>query len=164
MFPSEITALAESVIITCQMKGLTIATAESCTGGLLSAALTSVPGSSEVFERGFVTYSNQAKMDMLGVAELAIQGHGAVSKRVAETMAVGALVYSGCSLSAGITGIAGPGGGSDDKPVGLVHIAVARAGFEDHIHEKHTFEGDRDEVRYQTLKRALWLLEHASSR
>jgi len=163
MFPDDIKNLAKSVVIGAEAKGLTIAAAESCTGGLLSSALTAIAGSSAVVDRAFVTYSNKAKMEMLGVAELDIRKHGAVSERVARTMAIGALVHSDCSLSAGITGIAGPGGG-ENKPVGLVYIAVVRAGFEDGIVDKNIFKGNRDEIRMRAVGRALRLLAHAVSR
>ena len=108
--------------------GLTIATAESCTGGLVAGALTAIAGSSDVVDRGFVTYSNAAKMQMLGVPPTLLAQHGAVSQPVAVAMAEGALKASGAGLAVSITGIAGPGGGSADKPVGLVHFALARRG------------------------------------
>src|SRR5208337_4806964 len=107
--------------------GLMIATAESCTGGLVAAALTSIAGSSDVFERGFVTYSNEAKAEMLGVDTALIAAHGAVSREVAIAMAACALRQSRAQLSVAVTGIAGPGGGSAEKPVGLVHFAAAKA-------------------------------------
>lgn len=108
--------------------GLTIVTAESCTGGLVAAALTDIPGSSDVFDRGFVTYSNAAKTEMLGVPTALIERHGAVSREVAGAMAQGALAHSPANLSVAVTGIAGPGGGTAEKPVGLVHFAAARQG------------------------------------
>lgn len=107
-------------------KGLTLSCAESCTGGLISACLTEIAGSSDVFERGFVTYSNEAKSEMLGVPEKLIAAQGAVSQDVVVAMALGALTHSQADLAVAVTGIAGPGGGSDDKPVGLVFIAAAR--------------------------------------
>lgn len=106
--------------------GLTMATAESCTGGTVAAAMTDIPGSSAVFDRGFVTYTNEAKAAMLGVEPALIDKHGAVSEPVARAMARGALAYSAADLAVSITGIAGPNGGSAEKPVGLVHFAVAR--------------------------------------
>ena len=109
-------------------RNLMLVTAESCTGGLIIATLTEVPGSSDVVERGFVTYSNAAKMEMLGVPAELIDQHGAVSKDVACMMAQGAVAHSGADIAVSVTGIAGPGGGSADKPVGLVHFAVARRG------------------------------------
>jgi nicotinamide-nucleotide amidase len=104
---------------------LLLATAESCTGGMVAAAMTEIAGSSEVFDRGFVTYSNEAKMEMLGVPSAVLEKHGAVSAETAEAMAIGALVHSRADVSVSITGVAGPAGGSAAKPVGLVHFAVA---------------------------------------
>ncbi len=138
--------------------GLMIATAESCTGGLVAAALTSVAGSSLVFERGFVTYSNRAKMEMLGVPGELIEAHGAVSEQVARAMAEGALAHSRADLSVAITGIAGPTGGTPEKPVGLVHFAsAARDGETMAIHFRFADEG-RNGVRFQALLTALGLL------
>ncbi len=125
--PAQFEQLAEDVLQEMRGLGLKIATAESCTGGLVAAALTSVAGSSDVFERGFVTYSNEAKAQMLGVDPAMIRRHGAVSREVAIAMAHGALRTSRAHLSVAVTGIAGPGGGSPEKPVGLVHFAAARA-------------------------------------
>src|SRR6267154_3889918 len=112
---------ARALLDLCRAKKLTIAAAESCTGGLLAATLTEIPGSSDVFERGFVTYSNEAKEAMLGVAPLTLAMHGAVSRETAEAMARGALSHAPVDLAAAITGIAGPGGAVEGKPVGLVH-------------------------------------------
>ena len=123
-------AVASEIVSLCTAKGLTLATAESCTGGLIAAALTDVAGSSAVIDRGFVTYSNHAKSDMLGVELDSIETHGAVSTEVAEQMALGAIIHSPASLAVAVTGIAGPGGGSAEKPVGLVHLAIARRGAE----------------------------------
>src|SRR3982751_3041231 len=121
-------ALARSLLDLCRSRKLTIATAESCTGGLVAAALTAIPGSSDVVDRGFVTYSNAAKTEMLGVPADLIATHGAVSEPVARAMAEGALSRSNADVAVAITGIAGPDGGSDAKPVGLVHLAAARNG------------------------------------
>lgn len=110
----------------CRAAGLTLAAAESCTGGLIAAVLTEVPGASDVVERGFVVYSNRAKTDLLGVAPGLIEAHGAVSEAVARAMAVGALDRSPADLAVSVTGVAGPGGGTPGKPVGLVHLAAAR--------------------------------------
>ncbi len=138
--------------------GLMIATAESCTGGLVAAALTSVAGSSLVFERGFITYSNRAKMEMLGVPGELIEAHGAVSEQVARAMAEGALAHSRADLSVAITGIAGPTGGTPEKPVGLVHFAsAARDGETMAIHFRFAGE-ERNGVRFQALLTALGLL------
>lgn len=136
-----------------------IATAESCTGGLISAALTAVPGSSAWFERGFITYSNAAKTDLLGVASELIASLGAVSKEVAIAMAEGALARSPVTAAVAVTGIAGPDGGTQEKPVGLVHIAAARKNAPSR-HERHLFPGERDAVRRATALAALALLEN----
>ncbi|MEM7044601.1 MAG: CinA family protein [Pseudomonadota bacterium] len=148
--------LALEIIQICTVRGLTIATAESCTGGLISACLTEVPGSSAVLDRGFVTYSNRAKEDLLGVPEAILQTHGAVSAETAEAMASGAREQAGVDLAIAVTGIAGPGGGSREKPVGLVHIALATAERLDGVREM--FKGDRQSVRQQTLESALLLI------
>ena len=157
MFPDDIDLLARQVIETARVRGLMIATAESCTGGLIAGALTAVPGSSAVLERGFVTYSNAAKTGMLGVPAVLIDLHGTVSEPVARAMAAGAVERSGAPVSVSVTGIAGPDGGSDDKPVGLVHFgAVGPAGL---IHARHRF-GDlgREGIRLESVRVALRLL------
>jgi nicotinamide-nucleotide amidase len=138
----------------CRARSLTLATAESCTGGLLSALLTEIPGSSDVFTHGYVSYANAAKTAMLGVPAELIAAHGAVSEPVARAMAQGALTASGASLALAITGIAGPGGATAQKPVGLVHIACARAGGETR-HTAHHFSGDRASVRMQAALAAI---------
>jgi nicotinamide-nucleotide amidase len=125
MAEHELIAKATELLDLCRRKKLTIAAAESCTGGLLAAMLTEVPGSSDVFERGFVTYSNAAKAAMLGVPQTTLDAFGAVSRQTAEAMAKGVLANAPVALAAAITGIAGPGGAIADKPVGLVHLAVA---------------------------------------
>ncbi|RME35176.1 MAG: CinA family protein [Gammaproteobacteria bacterium] len=130
-----------------------LATAESCTGGGLAKAVTEVPGSSGWFDRGFVTYSNRAKMEMLGVAAATLERHGAVSEAVALEMAAGALRHSAARLSVAITGIAGPGGGTPDKPVGTVWIAWAGEG--DPVARRFRFGGDRSGVREQAVRAAL---------
>ena len=121
MFDHEIRTAAEHVLVACRKKKLKVVTAESCTGGLVAAALTAIAGSSDVVERGFVTYANEAKREMLGVPWDALLGHGAVSEPVARAMAAGALAHSLADIAVSVTGVAGPGGGSDEKPVGLVH-------------------------------------------
>lgn len=123
----EIPILARRVLDACFARKLKIATAESCTGGLIAGALTDIAGSSNVFERGFVTYSNEAKHDLLDVPSRLLADHGAVSAEVAEAMALGALAHSRAQLALSVTGIAGPGGGSADKPVGLVHFGLAQS-------------------------------------
>ncbi len=157
MFPDDVQTLARQVIETAVARGLTIATAESCTGGLVAGALTAIAGSSAVVECGFVTYSNAAKTGLLGVPAELIATHGAVSEPVARAMAEGAVARSAARLSVSVTGIAGPGGGSADKPVGLVHFsAVGPAGV---IHTEHRF-GDvgREAVRLASVRVALGLL------
>ena len=158
MFPADLLSGAEKLLADARAKGLKIATAESCTGGLVAGVLTEIAGSSDVFERGFVTYSNQAKRDLLGVPGALIRQHGAVSEAVARAMAEGAIRNSTAQLSVAITGIAGPGGGSDEKPVGLVHITAARAG-EASLHRECRF-GDigRSQVRLKSVETALEML------
>ncbi len=135
-------------------RGLKIATAESCTGGMIAAALTAIAGSSDVFERGWVTYSNEAKAESLGVPAATLAAHGAVSAETAEAMAKGALHRARAQVAVAVTGIAGPGGGSPEKPVGLVFIGLARKDGWVQV-ERCDFTGDRDAVRRQTLERAL---------
>lgn len=149
---------AQHLLEMCQTKGLRIATAESCTGGMIAAALTDIAGSSAVVDRGFVTYSNAAKADMLLVPPDLIAAKGAVSADVAQAMAEGALAASPADLAISVTGIAGPGGGSASKPVGLVHFcAVSRAGRI--IPDRAVFPGDRAAVRHASVLRALALLQ-----
>jgi nicotinamide-nucleotide amidase len=157
MFPDDIDALARQVVEAAVARGLMIATAESCTGGLVAGSLTAVAGSSAALDRGFVTYSNAAKSEMLGVPADLIGAHGAVSEPVARAMAEGAVERSDATVSVAVTGIAGPGGGSDEKPVGLVHFAASGpAGL---IHVKHRF-GDpgRETIRLESVRVALRLL------
>lgn len=158
MWPPEILTLAETVLAEARAKGLKLATAESCTGGLVAGALTAIAGSSDVFERGFVTYTNNAKIQDLDVPQNTIETHGAVSDQTARAMAEGALTYSDADVSVAITGIAGPGGGTPEKPVGLVHFAAAREGRPT-LTEAHRF-GDigRAEVRMASVEVALNLL------
>ncbi len=150
--------LARAVVVDCTARGLKIATAESCTGGLIAGVLTEIAGSSAVVERGFVTYSDEAKTGMLGVPKELVAAHGAVSEVVAIAMAEGAIAHSLADLSVAVTGIAGPGGGSAEKPVGLVHFAVAVRGGAT-IHAVRRF-GDigRSEVRLATIELALTML------
>ena len=139
---------------------LRIATAESCTGGMVAARLTDIPGSSDVVERGFVTYSNEAKAEMLGVPTVLLGQYGAVSAQVARAMAEGALAHSRADVAVSITGIAGPGGATAGKPVGLVYLALARRGGETKVERQH-FAGDRQAVRAAAADRALELLDSA---
>lgn len=157
MFSKEIRDLSETLIEECQGAGLSLTAAESCTGGLIAGALTTVPGASNTFGRGWVTYSNEAKTDLLGVPETYFAQVGAVSEEVARAMAEGALERAETDLAIAVTGIAGPGGGSKEKPVGLVHIAAARRGRET-MHERHVFPGDRDAVRDAAVAAGLRLL------
>ncbi len=154
-------ARAKALVQAYAAAGLTLATAESCTGGLVSALLTAIPGSSAVVERGFVTYSNAAKADMLGVPEATIQAHGAVSVETARAMAEGALAHSHADIAVSITGIAGPGGGSSDKPVGLVQFGLAKRGTESRHLERRYGPLDRAEIRRRAVEDALGLLESA---
>jgi nicotinamide-nucleotide amidase len=151
--------LAAAIVAACARDGLLLATAESCTGGLIAAAITEIAGSSAVLDRGFVTYSNEAKTGMLGVAPDLIGGHGAVSRAVAIAMAEGALHASRADIAVAVTGIAGPGGGSVEKPVGLVHLAVAVRGAPT-VHAEQRF-GDigRSAVRLATVKAALAMVQ-----
>jgi len=157
MFSADQKTLAEDVLNACRDQGLKLAAAESCTGGLITGLLTAVSGASDVVERGFVTYTNESKHELLGVPESLIESVGAVSGKVACAMAEGALKHSSAQIAVAVTGVAGPTGGTADKPVGLVHIAVARDGAETLL-EHHTFDGDRDAVRVQTVWAALKLV------
>lgn len=149
--------LAKKIVNTCSNLDLKVTTAESCTGGLISSCLTAIAGSSDVFDRGFVTYTNQAKIELLGVAPDLFKLCGAVSEEVAYGMAEGALKQSIAQISVAVTGIAGPSGGTIEKPVGLVHIASASEGFKS-FHERHIFKGRREEVRSSTLLASLKLI------
>lgn len=148
---------AARLLARCRARGVMLATAESCTGGLIAATLTEIAGSSDVVDRGFVTYSNAAKTEMLGVPAALIAHHGAVSAPVAEAMARGARDRSSAAIAVAVTGIAGPGGGSADKPVGLVWFGLAHAGgvTTDHV----VFPGDRAAVRAATVAHAFALID-----
>ena len=162
MFSSDLIAAAAALVVDFSAKGLKLATAESCTGGLIAGLLTEVPGSSVVVERGFVTYSNEAKAQMLGIDPVLIKQHGAVSEAVARAMAAGALSRAPVNVAVAVTGVAGPGGGSIEKPVGLVHFAAgSRDGVM--IHREIRF-GDigRSTVRLATIREALPLLRQAA--
>jgi len=155
---------AQALLILCRSKGLKIATAESCTGGLLAAALTEVPGSSDVFERGFVTYSNEAKQTLLGVSSATLETHGAVSRECAQAMAVGALSRAPVDIAVSVTGIAGPGGEVAGKPVGLVHFGAASRGGQ-HLDETRKY-GDigRSQVRHASVAQALAILHEMAQK
>ncbi len=154
---------AAAVLDACRAAGLMLATAESCTGGMVAAALTDVPGSSQVVERGFVSYSNAAKTELLGVPADLIDRHGAVSEPVARAMAEGALAASPADLAVAVTGIAGPGGGTAAKPEGLVHFACARRGRATR-HAKVEFGAiGRPQVRARSVDRALAMLAEMAS-
>jgi len=154
---------AQALIELCTARGLKIATAESCTGGLIAGVLTEISGSSAVVDRGFVTYSNAAKADMLGVPKELIERVGAVSQEVALAMAAGALAKSKADLVVAVTGVAGPTGGSAEKPVGMVHFGVMRRGSPAR-HAVHVFAGlDRSGVRFATVAEALKLLREEAT-
>jgi nicotinamide-nucleotide amidase len=159
MAGNETRGAADALIASAKAKALKIATAESCTGGLVAAAITAIPGASAVLERGFVTYSNEAKTEMLGVPAELIERRGAVSQEVALAMVEGALKNSRADIAVAVTGVAGPDGGSEQKPVGLVHIAAAKRGGA-RLHEERRF-GDigRNEVQAESAVAALALLQ-----
>ena len=158
LFSPALLAHARQLLADCEARKLKIVTAESCTGGLVAGLLTEIAGSSAVVERGLVAYSNEAKQDLLGVPAALIAENGAVSEPVARAMADGALKRARADLSIAITGVAGPGGGTPAKPVGLVHFAAARNGWST-VHERHLF-GDigRTEIRLASVQVALTLL------
>ena len=149
---------ADDLLAAMRATGLRVATAESCTGGLIAATLTAVAGSSDVFDRGFVTYSNDAKVDLLGVSPGMIDAEGAVSEAVAGAMAAGALIASAAQRAVAVTGVAGPGGGSAEKPVGLVWFGLARDDGTPPTTERHVFPGNRTAVREATVAHAFAML------
>lgn len=158
MFAEDLLAAAESLLAECRARGLKLATAESCTGGLVAGLLTEIAGSSDVVDRGFVTYSNDAKTVLLGVPTVLIERVGAVSEEVARAMAEGALAKAPVDLAVSITGVAGPWGGTPNKPVGLVHFGCARKGGSV-LHERHEFGAlGRGVVRDKAVRTALALL------
>ena len=159
MFSPALLSLAKTALDAAREKKLRIVTAESCTGGLIAGLLTEIPGASDVVERGFVVYSNKAKRELLGVLGALITHDGAVSKSVACAMAEGALARADAELAVAVTGVAGPGGGTDEKPVGLVYLAACRKGST-MLHEEHRF-GDigRTEVRLKTVEASLHLIQ-----
>lgn len=155
MFPETLTSRAAALINLCRNRNLMLTTAESCTGGLISGLITSVSGSSDVLDCGFVTYSNDAKTRMIGVPPDLINQHGAVSEEVARAMAEGALAKSGADIAVAVTGIAGPGGGTALKPVGLVHCAAVRRGYPTRHRKLQLGNIGRDDVRLQTVAEAV---------
>lgn len=159
MFDEEILEAVGALVNALKSRGLFVTTAESCTGGLIAGAITSVAGASDCFGTGFITYANEAKMQMLGVKGETLQTRGAVSEETAREMAAGALMQSGAGLALAVTGIAGPGGGSADKPVGLVYIGVAGGQSGDMLTAQRFDFGDigRDAVRRETVLAALKL-------
>ena len=158
MFDPDTLALAERVLAACRARNWRLATAEGCTVGLVAAALTAIAGSSDVVERGLVTYSNDAKIELLGVPAETIAAHGAVSAQTCAAMARGAVVRAPADLAVSITGIAGPGGGTAHKPVGLVYLGVARKDSAARV-ERRVFPGDRGEIRQAAVVLALELLQ-----
>jgi|APTNR8051073442_1049403.scaffolds.fasta_scaffold09754_2 nicotinamide-nucleotide amidase len=157
MFAADQLTLAREVLDVCRQRGLRLGLAESCTGGLLGGCITAIAGSSDVFDRGYVVYQNGAKADMLGVPRDLLDREGAVNEPVARAMAEGVLAHAPVDVSAAITGVSGPGGGSRTKPVGTVFIAAAlKDGLV--LCVRHHFEGDRDRVRLQSVSAALTLL------
>jgi nicotinamide-nucleotide amidase len=161
MFSPDLLARAQALLALSRAQNLRVATAESCTGGLVAALLTEIAGSSDVVECGFVTYSNTAKREMLGVAAATLDAHGAVSEPTAREMALGALARSQADVAVSITGIAGPGGGSAEKPVGLVHFACARRGGPVVAVERRFGDSGRSAVRLGSVLQALAMLEAA---
>ena len=158
LFPADVEALAHRIVSDFTQRQLMVATAESCTGGLIAGALTEIPGSSAVVDRGFVTYTNEAKQQMIGVTAETLDRHGAVSRETALEMVQGALDHSRAALAVAVTGIAGPGGGSDRKPVGLVHLAVkSRSGTLAHREMGYGDTG-RSQIRLATVRTALEML------
>ncbi len=163
MFPEDIEQIAARVLNLARAAGVTLATVESCTGGLVAGSLTAIAGSSDVLDRGFVTYSNDAKTALVGVPPALISEHGAVSEWVARAMAEGGVKAARVGAAVAITGIAGPGGGSDAKPVGLVHFAVAGAGRPTAHREMRFGDLGREGVRLAAVKTALEMLEQELS-
>lgn len=154
MLPSQLIDKSKELLTALKSKKMRLATAESCTGGLISTALTEIPGASAVFERGFVTYSNESKIELLTVPTFYIEEFGAVSMEVSVAMAEGALLMSKADISFSVTGIAGPDGGTEEKPIGTVFIGCA-AKNKNTVFKKFTFNGNRDEIRTQAAIEAM---------
>jgi nicotinamide-nucleotide amidase len=163
MINDDIGQAAARVLEACRSRHLKLACAESCTGGLVAGALTEIPGSSDVFDRGFVVYSNAAKQAMLGVSQASLARYGAVSRETAEAMASGALGHSSADIAVAVTGIAGPSGGSAEKPVGLVHFAAAARDGRRIFRERRFGDIGRSEVRFQSVAEALAMIELLAS-
>lgn len=161
-FPDEIVSKAQDLIDLCRAKGIRLSTIESCTGGLLSGCLTDIAGASDVFDRGFVTYSNEAKHEEVGVSLGHLRDFGAVSAEVACDMCAGALTRTGIGAAASVTGIAGPGGATDGKPVGLVFIGIATSQSSP-VAYRFVFPGDRQDIRTATVRKAIDLLLTAAA-
>lgn len=155
-FPAPCLTAAEALLAACGRAGWRLATAESCTGGLIAGCLTEIAGASAVLDRGLVVYDNRAKEELLGVPPALLARHGAVSEPVARAMAEGALRRTGCDLALAVTGIAGPGGGTAEKPVGLVHLAAATRKSPT-LHRREVFTGDRHTIRLAAVAAALRL-------
>lgn len=160
MLPEDTLHEAEALLADCRTRGVMLATAESCTGGLIAAALTAIAGSSDVVDRGFVTYSNAAKNALVGVPMNVIDANGAVSQPVAAAMAEGALARSDATIAVAVTGVAGPGGGTAAKPVGLVWFGLARKGAPT-VTDHRIFPGDRTAVRAATVAHAFRMIRDA---
>lgn len=159
LFPPDIEATAAKIIADFTAKGLMVVTAESCTGGLIAGALTEIAGSSAVIDRGLVTYTNEAKAEILGVSDQTLKTFGAVSRETALEMAAGSLKNSRAQISVAVTGIAGPGGGSEKKPVGLVHLAAGNRDGKTLHREMRYGDIGRSEVRLATLRTAFEMLQ-----
>ena len=158
---TDLALIAEQIVTKATAAGVMLTCAESCTGGMVAAALTDISGASSVLDRGFVTYSNEAKMDLLGVQDSTLTTHGAVSSETAREMASGALAAApGTAVAVAITGIAGPGGGSAEKPVGLVWFGLATTA-DGPVTERHVFTGDRAAIRLQAAHHALSMIRNA---
>ena len=163
MFPSDLITEATALLAELRSKGVKVATAESCTGGLIVGLLTEIAGSSDVVDRGFITYSNEAKVEMLGVDPQLIADHGAVSEAVARAMANGALAHSNAAITVAVTGVAGPGGGTAAKPVGLVHLSAARHGGATLHHATRFGDIGRSAIRIATIREAMSLLRRIAN-
>tara|TARA_R110002096_G_scaffold52071_1_gene135844 strand:- start:339 stop:836 length:498 start_codon:yes stop_codon:yes gene_type:complete len=160
-FDKDIHTLADNLLEAARQRGMLIATAESCTGGLVAGALTDIAGSSDVFDRGFVTYTNEAKQQMLGVSAQSLDRYGAVSDAIVKEMAYGALANSMADLAISISGIAGPGGGSEEKPVGTVYFGLSQLGETPHSEKREFGDVGRAEIRRQAVIVALSLMLEA---